>query len=71
MYIGVIAKRYAKALLDFALENGAVRRLFLAAPEISACTLLLQEKLPDGGALIRREAQSVPERPGKAVFPDF
>lgn len=23
MYIGVIAKRYAKALLDFALENGA------------------------------------------------
>ena len=50
-----------------ALENGAVRRLFLASPEISACTLLLQEKLPDGGALIRREAQSVPERPGKAA----
>ena len=50
-----------------ALENGAVRRLFLASPETSACTLLLQEKLPDGGALIRREAQSVPERPGKAA----
>ena len=48
-----------------ALEDGAVRRLFLRAPELSACTLLLQEKLPDGGALIRRGAQSVPERPRK------
>ncbi|MDO4990224.1 MAG: glucoamylase family protein [Eubacteriales bacterium] len=50
-----------------ALENGAVRRLFLASPEMSAHTLLLQEKLPDGGALIRPETQSVPERPGKAA----
>ena len=50
-----------------ALEDGAVRRLFLKAPELSACTLLLQEKLPEGGALLRRAAQSVPERPRKAL----
>jgi F-type H+-transporting ATPase subunit delta len=28
MYIGVIAKRYAKALLDFALENGAETQIY-------------------------------------------
>ena len=50
-----------------ALEDGAVRRLFLAAPEMKAFTLLLQEKLPEDGALIRRGAQDVPERPKKAV----
>ncbi len=46
-----------------ALDKGRVRRLFLASGDMAAHTLLLQEKLPDGSALIRRDQSRVPERP--------
>ena len=49
-----------------AAEDGVVRRLFMSVPEMAAFTLLLQEKLPDGGAVIRRDRSGVPERPAKA-----
>ncbi|MBQ9686825.1 MAG: hypothetical protein IJV41_09845 [Oscillospiraceae bacterium] len=48
-----------------ALEDGSVQRLFLSAPDMAAYTLLLQEKLPDSGAVIRRDTAHVPERPLK------
>jgi len=46
-----------------ALDKGAVRELFLSSPDMAAHTLLLQEKLPEGTALIRREPGRIPERP--------
>ena len=46
-----------------ALDSGCVRELFLSSPEMAAHTLLLQEKLPEGTALIRRDAGRIPERP--------
>ena len=49
-----------------ALADGAVQRLFLADAEMSAFTLLLQERLPEDGQLLRRERSRVPERPEKA-----
>ena len=48
------------------VEGGVVRELFLSAQEMEAFTLLLQEKLPDSPAVIRRDRQPVPERPVKA-----
>ena len=45
-----------------ALEDGAVRRLFLADPEMAAFTLLLQERLPEDGRVLQRGRSSVPER---------
>ena len=49
-----------------ALEEGAVRRLFLADPEMAAYTLLLQERLPEDGQVLKRDGSPVPERPEKA-----
>ena len=49
-----------------ALDEGVVQRLFLTAPEMTAHTLLLQERLPEDGAVIRRDTARVPERPAKA-----
>ena len=46
-----------------ALDGGSVRRLFMAEPGMAAHTLLLQEKLPDGSSVIRRDTAEVPERP--------
>ena len=48
-----------------ALEEGAVQRLFLADPEMAAYTLLLQERLPEDGRVLRRDGSPVPERPEK------
>ena len=48
-----------------AVEDGVVRELFLSEPEMAAFTLLLQEKLPDCPAVIRRDHSPVPERPPK------
>ena len=48
-----------------AVDRGSVRELFMASPEMAAYTLLLQEKLPDDGAVLRRDAAPVPERPAK------
>jgi len=49
-----------------ALEEGAVRRLFLADSEMAAYTLLLQERLPEDGQVLKRDGSPVPERPEKA-----
>ena len=48
-----------------ASECGIVRELFMAEPSMAAFTLFLQEKLPDCGAVIRRDRSPVPERPPK------
>ena len=48
-----------------AVDDGAVRELFLSEPEMAAFTLLLQEKLPDSTAVLRRDHSVVPERPAK------
>ncbi len=48
-----------------AVDNGSVRALFMSEPEMSAFTLLLQEKLPDSAAVIRRDRAPAPERPDK------
>ena len=48
-----------------AVEDGTVRKLFMAEPSMAAFTLLLQEKLPDRPAVIRRDQSPVPERPAK------
>ena len=46
-----------------ALTGGLLRRLFLREPAMAACLPLLQERLPEGGALLRRELSREPERP--------
>lgn len=46
-----------------ALDKGSVRQLFLSSPDMAAHTLLLQEKLPDGAVLIRKDTGRIPERP--------
>ena len=48
-----------------AVDRGLVRELFMSEPEMAAFTLLLQEKLPDSPAVIRRDHSPVPERPAK------
>ena len=48
-----------------AVYGGTVRELFLSEPSMAAFTLLLQEKLPDSPAVIRRDSSPVPERPVK------
>ena len=49
-----------------AVDGGLVRELFMSEPEMAAFTLLLQEKLPDSAAVIRRDRAPVPERPEKS-----
>jgi len=49
-----------------AVDGGLVRELFMSEPEMAAFTLLLQEKLPDSAAVIRRDRSPVPERPEKS-----
>ena len=48
-----------------AVDGGTVRSLFLSEPSMAAFTLLLQEKLPDSPAVLRRDHSPVPERPAK------
>ncbi len=51
------------AAVTNALCEGKVRRWFLSDPAMAACTGLLQEKIPLGGALLRvRRRQSAPLR---------
>ena len=50
-----------------AVDNGGVRALFMGEPEMAAFTLLLQEKLPDPGSVIRRDRSPIPERPPKTA----
>ncbi len=49
------------------LDRGLVRDLFMSEPEMAAFTLLLQEKLPDSAAVIRRDRSPMPERPAKHI----
>jgi cyclic beta-1,2-glucan synthetase len=44
------------------LCGGVMRELFMSDPEMSAYRCLLQERVPTGGALLRRDGSSVPEK---------
>lgn len=46
-----------------AADGGCVQKLFMSDPSMAAYTLLLQEKLPDSGVVMRRDSSPVPERP--------
>ena len=50
-----------------AVEGGCVRELFMSEPSMAAFTLLLQEKLPDSAAVIRRDGSPAPEKPMHAA----
>ena len=56
-HVGMSVAAAANALCD-----GSIRRRFMADPAMSAFSLLLQERLGDGGVIIRRESAEVPER---------
>ena len=43
MYIGLISKRYAKALLDFSIENGDSQQAYLDATEVNSALRLVPE----------------------------
>lgn len=45
-----------------AAGGGLIQRRFMSAPEMAAHSLLLQERIDDGGVIIRREHSDVPER---------
>lgn len=49
-----------------AVDGGSVRELFMSEPAMAAYTLLLQEKLPDPGGVIRRDRAPTPERPARS-----
>lgn len=42
--------------------GGSVQRRFMSAPEMGAFSLLLQERVDDGGVIMRADAPDVPER---------
>ena len=42
--------------------GGSVQRRFMSAPDMAAFSLLLQERVGDGGVVIRRDSSDVPER---------
>ena len=46
-----------------ALCGGSIRRRFFSDSGMAAHALLLQERLPDSGAVIRRDFRPVPEKP--------
>ena len=46
-----------------ALCEGSILRRFLADPAMGACRLLLEERIPEGGAVLRRELSRAQERP--------
>lgn len=46
-----------------AVCSGSVTRRFMSEPAMAAHSLLLQEKLPDNGIVIRRDMTDVPEKP--------
>lgn len=46
-----------------ALCGGSIRRRFMADSAMGAYKLLLQERLPDSGQVIRRDMAEVPEKP--------
>ena len=46
-----------------ALCGGSLRRRFLADPAMAAYRLLLQERLPEDAAVLRRDLSEVPEKP--------
>ena len=45
-----------------AASGGCIQRRFMSAPEMSAFSLLLQERIDDGGIVIRRDSSDIPER---------
>jgi cyclic beta-1,2-glucan synthetase len=45
------------------LCEGSILRRFLADPAMGACRLLLEERIPEGGAVLRRELSRAQERP--------
>lgn len=45
-----------------AAGGGVIQRRFMSAPEMAAHSLLLQERIDDGGVIIRRDSSDVPER---------
>ena len=45
---------------------GSIRRRFMASPEMGAFSLLLQERLPDSAAVIKKESADIPERMERA-----
>ena len=50
-----------------ALCAGSIQRRFLSAAPMGACSLLLQERLPDHGLVIRRDMAEVPEKPERSM----
>ncbi|MDO4982062.1 MAG: glucoamylase family protein [Eubacteriales bacterium] len=46
-----------------AVCRGSIRRRFMSDPAMGAFALLLQERLPDNGNVIRRDCSEIPERP--------
>ena len=45
------------------LCSGLLRELFLRDPAMAACLPLLQERMPEGAAVLRRDLSRVPEKP--------
>lgn len=45
-----------------AVCGGSISRRFMASPEMSAFSLLLQERLPDSAAVIKKISADIPER---------
>ncbi len=46
-----------------AVCGGSIQRRFFSRSDMAAYALLLQERLPDSGAVIRRDLRPVPEKP--------
>ena len=59
-HVGMSILAAANALCD-----GSIRRRFLADPAMGAYRLLLEERIPEGGAVLRRESSRAPERPSR------
>ena len=57
-HVGMSVLAAANALCD-----GSIRRRFFDDPAMRACRLLLEERVPLGGAVLRRELSRAPERP--------
>lgn len=42
--------------------GGSIRRRFMASPDMGAFAMLLQERLPESAAVIKKESSDIPER---------
>ena len=54
-----------------ALCEGSIRRRFFSHPAMAAHRLLLQERLPDSGAVLRRDLAEAPEKPPRRLETDW